>query len=104
MIGAILEIRLTKPVTFEGDVPVKGYRASSHTAYVEGVMHVRAQGLLSLWVAVDLNRRTVVGFDFFSADFGSAIEVPKPTIEWKIVQEPKPAGGPDSGNCESKGD
>jgi hypothetical protein len=104
MIGAILEIRLTKPVSFEGDVPVEGYKASSHTAYVEGVMHVKAQGLLSLWVAVDLSRRAVVGIHFWPADFGSVTEVPKPTIETKIVQEPKPAGGPDSGNCESKGD
>jgi hypothetical protein len=96
-IGAILEIRLTKPVTFEGDVPVKGHRASSRTAYVEGVMHVKAQGLLSIWVAVDLNRRAVVGIDFYSADFGSATELPKPTIERKIVQDWKPAGGPDSG-------
>jgi hypothetical protein len=104
MIGAILEIRLTRPVSFEGDVPVEGYRASSRTAYVQGVMHVKAQGLLSLWVAVDVRRRAVVGIDFFPADFSSATEVPKPTIESTIVKEPQPAGGPDSGNCESKGD
>jgi hypothetical protein len=104
LIGGIVQVRLTKPVSFEGDVPFRGYRASSHTAYVEGVMHVKAQGLLSLWVAVDLSRRTVVGIDFFAADFGSVTKVPQPTIERTIVQQPKPAGGPDSGNCESKGD
>jgi hypothetical protein len=104
LIGAIVEFRLTKPVSFEGDVPFKGYQARSRTAYVEGVMHVKAQGLLSLSVAVDLNRRSVVGVDFFPADFGSVTEVPRPTIERAIVQQPKPAGGPDSGNCESKGD
>jgi hypothetical protein len=104
LIGAILQIRLTRPVTFEGDVPFTGYRASSHTAYVEGVKHVKAQGLLSLWVAVDLRRKAVVGFDIFPADFSGTAELPKPTIEQTIVQEPKPAGGPDSGNCESRGD
>jgi hypothetical protein len=104
LIGAIVEIRLTRPVSFEGDVPVKGYRASSRTAYVQGVMHVKAQGLLSLWVAVDLNRRSVVGIDFFPADFGSVTEQPRATIEKTIVQQLRPAGGPDSGNCEHKGD
>jgi hypothetical protein len=104
MIGAIVPTRLTKPVSFEGDVPIKGYEARSRTAYVEGVMHVRAQGLLTLWVAVDLRRRTVVGIDFLPADFGSLMKLPRPTIERSIVQQPKPAGGPDSGNCEYKGD
>jgi hypothetical protein len=104
MIGAIVPIRLTKPVSFEGDVPISGYEARSRTAYVEGVMHVKAQGLLSLLVAADLNRRAVVGIEFFSADLGSVIEVPPPTIERTIIQKPKPAGGPDSGNCSHKGD
>ena len=103
-IGAIVEIRLTKPVFVEGDVPVRGYRASSRTAYVQGVMHVRAQGLLSVWVAVDLRRRAVVGFEFFPADFSGVTDVPQPTIERTIVQQPKPAGAPDSGNCERKRD
>jgi hypothetical protein len=104
LIGAIVPIRLTKPVSFEGDVPIKGYEARSGTAYVEGVMHVKARGMLALWVAVDLHRRTVVGIEFFPADFGSVVEVPPPTIERTIVQQPKPAGGRDSGNCEHKGD
>jgi hypothetical protein len=104
LIGAIVPIRLTKPVSFEGDVPFRGYEARSRSAYVEGVMHVRAQGLLSLWIAVDLHRRAVVGIEFFPADFGSVTEVPPPAIEKTIVQQPEPAGGPDSGNCESKGD
>jgi hypothetical protein len=106
MIGAIVQIRLTKPVSFEGDVPIRGYQARSHTAYVEGVAHVKAQGMLLVWVAVDLNRSRVVGIDFYPADFGDASDAPgpRPTIETQIVQPPKPAGGADSGNCESKGD
>jgi hypothetical protein len=106
LIGAIVPIRLTKPVAFEGDVPINGYEARSRTAYVEGVAHVKAGGMLSLWAAVDLNRRAVVGIEFFPADFGDASEGagPRPTIETRIVQQPKPAGGPDSGNCENKGD
>jgi hypothetical protein len=106
LIGAIVPIRLTKPVSFEGDVPVKGFRRSSHTAYVEGVAHVKVLGMLQLWVAVDLHRRRVVGIEFYSADFGDASENPgpQPTIETRIVTPMKPAGGRDTGDCGPSGD
>ena len=100
-IGAIVQIRLTKPVSFEGDVPIRGFRRGSHSAYVEGIAHVKVQGLVQLWVAVDLNRRAVVGIEFYPADFGDASEHPgpQPTIETRIVTPLKPAGGRDTGDC-----
>jgi hypothetical protein len=104
LIGAVVPIRLTKPVYFEGDVPFAGYRASSRTAYVQGVMHVRAQGVLSLWIKVDLRSRTVVGIEFHPVELVPITEGPRPTIETTVVQQPRPAGGPDSGDCEHKGD
>ena len=93
-IGAIVLIRLTKPVSFEGDVPFRGSDRNSGTAYVEGIAHVKAQGMLSLWVAVDNKRKAVVGIEFQPADFPGD-EVNRPTIETTIVQPPKPAGGRD---------
>jgi hypothetical protein len=51
-------------------------------------------------VAVDLNRRTVVGIDFLPADFHDVNGgTEHPTIETTVVDEPKPAGGRDTRAC-----
>jgi hypothetical protein len=105
LIGAVVNIRLTKAVTFEGDVPIMRGRPGIRTAYLQGTAHVRASGMLSLMIYIDLHRRTVVGIAFYPADFhdvnGGAQH---PTIETTIVDEPKPAGPPDTGNCWSSED
>jgi hypothetical protein len=100
VIGGVVDIRLTRPVAFEGDVPVRGFDRLSGTAYVEGVAHVKAHGTLLLWVYVDINRRAVVGIDFWPADFSSVEKVaPRPVIERRIVRPYRPAGGPDRRRC-----
>jgi hypothetical protein len=99
-IGAIVQFRLVRPVDFDGDVPVHDYDADSHTAYLQGVAHLRVEHAVSFDIAVDLNRRKVVGIAVGIDDDGA----PKPKVDFKLVGELHPAGGPDSGNCAEQGD
>jgi hypothetical protein len=101
VIGAVVPILLSKPVDFEGDVPVRDYDASSHTAYVEGVAHLRVERAMSFLVAVDLNREEVVGIAYHPDHRSGA---PKPKVDFQLIGELRPAGGPDSGNCGQQGD
>ena len=59
LIGGVVPIRLSRPITFEGDVPLHGYRNGS--AYLEGVWHIRVQNAIAFRVYVDLGRKRVVG-------------------------------------------
>jgi hypothetical protein len=100
LVGAVLPFRLVRPVDFEGDVPLRRYDANSHTAYLEGVAHLRVERAVSFDIYVDLNRRKVVGIELGIDDSG----VPRPKVDMAIVGELRPAGGPDSGNCAELGD
>ena len=101
-IGAVVQLRLSRPVDFEGDVPV--YGNSIDTAYLEGTAHVRLGSVVAFSVYVDLNRTKVVGIipEDDTLD-GRAGGRPRPTFDIKIVGEMRPAGGPDQGKpCETK--
>jgi hypothetical protein len=101
-IGAVVPLRLSRPVDFEGDVPV--YGNSIDTAYLEGTAHMRFGGVVFFRVYVDLNRSKVVGIipEDDTLD-GRAGGRPRPTFDIKIVGEMRPAGGPDQGKpCETK--
>jgi hypothetical protein len=100
LIGAVVPFRLVRPIDFEGDVPYRQYEASAHTAYLEGVAHLRVERAVSFDVYVDLNRRKVVGIVLGIDDSG----MPKPKVDVKIVGELHPAGGPDPGDCGPEGD
>lgn len=101
-IGAVLEIQLTAPVSFDGEVPVYANDESNRFAYLEGVARLRMQGATSLHVYVDLNRRRVVhigpGITLPGPD---GREPPPPKVELQVLGPLKPAGGPDSGNCKT---
>lgn len=101
-IGAIVPLRLSRPVDFEGDVPV--YGNSIDTAYLEGTAHMRLGSVVAFMVYVDLNRKKVVGiFPEDDSLDGRAGGRPAPTFDIKIVGEMRPAGGPDQGKpCETK--
>jgi hypothetical protein len=101
VIGGLVPIRLANPVDFEGDVPVRQYDASSHTAYLEGVAHLRVERAVSFLIAVDLNREKVVGIDYDPARGSGSL---KPKVDMTLIGEMRPAGGPDSGSCGEQGD
>jgi hypothetical protein len=100
VIGGVVQIRLSRPVNFEGDVPVRGYRNGS--AYLEGVWHLRVQNAIAFKVYVDLGRKRVVGI---SPDSDSLDEReggrPPMTVDYTIVAPLRPVGK-DSGDCEAK--
>ena len=100
LIGGVVPIDLSRPITFEGDVPLHGYRNGS--AYLEGVWHIRAQNAVGFRVYVDLRRQRVVGIspDYDTLDVREGGR-PAPTVDYTIVQPPRPVGK-DSGDCESK--
>jgi hypothetical protein len=101
LIGGVVSIRLSRPVNFEGDVPVRGYRNGS--AYLEGVWRIRVENGIAFRVYVDLNREWVVGIspedDSLDGREGGR---PKPKLDYTLVAPLRPAGGPDSGDCETK--
>jgi hypothetical protein len=101
LIGGVVPIRLSRPVTFEGDVPLHGYRNGS--AYLEGVWHIRVENAIAFRIYVDLRRKRVVGIspedDLLDGREGGR---PRPKIDYTVVAPPRPAGGRDSGDCESK--
>jgi hypothetical protein len=98
LIGAIVQIRLTEPVNFEGDVPVYGNDESHRSAYLEGIAHLRVERAVFFDIYVDLNRAKVV-----SISLGATLPhtgVPEPKVDFKLIGELRPAGGPGSGSCE----
>jgi hypothetical protein len=101
LIGGVVTIRLSRPITFEGDVPLHGYRNGS--AYLEGVWHLRVENAIGFHIYVDLRRKRVVGIapddDLLDGREGGR---PPPKTDFTIVQPPRPSGGRDSGDCESK--
>jgi hypothetical protein len=101
-IGAVVELRLSRPVDFEGDIPVEGNAIK--TAYKEGTAHLRVTGFVIWRVYVDLNRGKVVGIypedDTLDGREGGR---PEPTYDFKLLGPLRPAGGPDQGKpCETK--
>ena len=101
-IGAVVELQLSRPVDFEGDVPVQGNAIK--TAYKEGTAHLRVTGFVIWRIYVDLNRGKLVGIypedDMLDGREGGR---PKPTYDFKLLGPLRPAGGPDQGKpCETK--
>ena len=56
-IGAVLRLRLVRPVSFDGQVPVRGNDDTDRAAYLEGIGNLRVEGATNFDVYVDLNRR-----------------------------------------------
>jgi hypothetical protein len=103
LIGAVVPIRLAKPIDFEGDVPFRRFDAGSRAAYLEGVAHLRVRRAVAFEIDVDLNRKRVVGVGPGLHPFDLGGGGPKPTVEMTIIGELRPAGGPDSGDCGQQG-
>jgi hypothetical protein len=100
LIGAVVSIRLSRPVNFEGEVPVHGYRNGS--AYLEGVWHIRVENGIAFRIYVDLNRKRVVGISPESDTLdGREGGRPAPRFDFTLVAPLRPTGR-DSGDCESK--
>jgi hypothetical protein len=100
-LGAVVEVALTQPISFEADLPVTSYSHKTHTAYREGVAHVRVRDMSFFWVKVDLNRRRVVAI----TPEPDLYESGQPQLyidEFRLITPLRPAGGRDSGNCETK--
>jgi hypothetical protein len=100
LIGGVLPLRLSRPITFVGDVPLHGYRNGS--AYLEGVWHLRVENAIGFRIYVDLRRKRVVGIspDSVLLDDREGGR-PAQKVDYAIVQPPRPVGR-DSGDCESK--
>jgi hypothetical protein len=100
VIGGVAEIRLSRPVHFEGDVQAHGYRNGSE--YLEGIWHLRIQHAIGFRIYVDLKRGRVVGIsphdDTLDGREGGR---PAMKIDYTLVQPLRPVGT-DSGDCESK--
>jgi hypothetical protein len=101
-LGAVVELRLSRPILFEADVPVKDQDDTNRSAYLEGVAHMRIENVISFHVYVDLNRRKVVaiGPGLTPPDL-TGRRPPRPRlIEFKLLTGLHPAGGPNPGVCE----
>jgi hypothetical protein len=99
-LGAVISLRLVTPIAFEGDVPVLSFSDKDRVAYREGIAHIRVRNATAFDVYVDLNRAMVVAISPESGLYGSG----QPAMhldEFKLVSPLHPAGGPDSGKCES---
>ena len=100
-LGAVVQVVLSKPISFEADLPVTAYSHKTHTAYQEGVAHFRVRNMTSFWVKVDLNRRRVVSISP-QPDLYDSGQPQMYIDEFRMIMPLRPAGGPDSGNCESR--
>jgi hypothetical protein len=101
-LGAVVEVRLSRPVLFEADVPVKEQDDTNRSAYLEGVAHMRIENAISFHVYVDLNRSKVVaiGTGLTPPDL-TGRRPPRPRLtEFKLITALQPAGGPNPGKCE----
>jgi hypothetical protein len=92
---------LSKPVSFDADLPVKSYSHKTHTAYQEGIAHYRVRDMAFFWVYVDLNRRRVVAINP-EPDLYESGQPQLHIDEFRLTAPLRPAGGKDSGNCESR--
>ena len=100
-LGAVVEVVLSRPISFEADLPVKSSGRKTHTAYQEGVAHFRVRDMAFFWVYVDLNRRRVVAI-YPEPDLYESGHPPLHVDEFRLITPLRPAGGRDSGNCESR--
>jgi hypothetical protein len=99
-IGAVLEIRLVRPVSFAGVVPVQSHDESGRSAYLEGTAQLRIEGALAFHVYVDLDRKRVVGITPAPQPYDpTGHEPPPPKTELTLIGGLKPAGGPGPGSC-----
>jgi hypothetical protein len=100
-LGAVVQVVLSTPISFEGDLPVTSYSHKTHTAYQEGIAHFRVRDMTSFWVYVDLNRRRVVAI-YPEPDLFESGQPPLHVDEFRLITPLRPAGGRDSGNCETR--
>jgi hypothetical protein len=100
-LGAVVQVVLSKPISFEADLPVTAYSHKTHTAYQEGIAHFRVRDMTSFWVKVDLNRRRVVAISP-EPDLYDSGQPEMHIDEFRLTTPLRPAGGRDSGNCEAR--
>jgi hypothetical protein len=100
-LGAVVQVVLSKPISFEADLPVTSYRHKRHTAYREGIAHFRVRDMTFFWVYVDLNRRRVVAI-YPEPDLYESGQPELHIDEFRLITPLRPAGGRDSGNCASR--
>jgi len=100
-LGAVVQVVLSKPISFEADLPVTAYSHKTRTAYQEGIARFRVRDMTSFWVKVDLNRRRVVSITP-QPDLYDSGQPEMHIDEFRLITPLRPAGGPDSGNCESR--
>jgi hypothetical protein len=100
-LGAVVQVVLSKPISFEADLPVRSYDHTTHTAYQEGIAHFRVRDMTFFWVYVDLNRRRVVSI-YPEPDLYVSGQPQLQIDEFRLIAPLRPAGGRDSGNCESR--
>lgn len=99
-LGAVVAMRFHPPVAFEGAIPIHDYaREDEDVAYREGRAYVEAENVTTVEAWVDLQRRRVVGIDLDAFDETGYLqgedETPAKIKRRDVVEEPKPAGGPD---------
>jgi hypothetical protein len=104
-IGVVAEIYLTRPASFEAELPAVSFQRTQATAYLEGIARWRITRNVWFHVHVDVNRQQVVAI-FPEGEPPNVSGGAKwgTRIEFLGVGPLSPAGGPDSGSCVSEGD
>ena len=103
-LGAVVSVRFSPAVEFEGEIPIHEYADEDEdVAYREGRAYVGAEDVTTVEAWVDLNRRRVVGIELDAFDdvstLGGDDDTPAQIHRRDVVEEPKPAGGPDDADA-----
>lgn len=101
-LGAVVSFRFSPPVDFKGEIPFHDYAGDDeNVAYREGRAYVEAERITTVDAWVDLNRRRVVGIDLEALD-PTDLEQDEASADIgrrDVLEEPKPAGGPDDADA-----
>jgi hypothetical protein len=93
-LGATIDVELFRATTVDGEFPFVSFGdARRGHVYAEGLQRLRADGITSLHVGVDLNRRKVVSV----APDGENVRL----LGQAIVKRPTPVGAADKAACAS---
>jgi hypothetical protein len=83
-----VEVTLSAPISVDGNFPMLDQRPGTHRRYFTYVEHVRATGVRTIGIWVDVVRRRVVGVD---PTFGDGVRLRSSRVVGKLVPGPRAA-------------